>query len=115
MRKSMMQLPGMTMALIVGVAAAAPPALAHGYCHWRHPRHVAAAFAHTHWAHARWAYNGWGPGVGFEPVTGVTVFHPPAYNHPYYYGGGPYGICGSTRPILDASGNIVGWQAVYIC
>ncbi len=115
MRKSMMQLAMMTMALISGVAAAAPPALAHGYCHWRHHRHVAAAFPHAHWTPPHWAYNGWGPGVGFEPVTGVVGAYLPIYNHPYYYGGGPYGNCEGYRLVLDAHGNVLGRQAVYVC
>lgn len=118
MRKSIMQLARMTVALIVGVAATAPPALADCCCHWRHHRHVAAVITHAHWAHPRWAYtgwSGWGPGVGFEAMTGVSVDRPSVYNHPYYYGGGPYGNCGSGRPVLDAGGHILRWQAVYIC
>jgi hypothetical protein len=116
MRKSMMQLGAMTMALMVGVAAAAPPALADCYCrHWRRHHHVVAAYPAAHWAHPRWAFDGWGPGVGFEAMTGVSVDRPAIYNHPYYYGGGPYGNCGSSRPLLDAAGAVVGWQAVYIC
>ncbi len=116
MRKTMMQLATMTMTLIVGVAAAAPPALADCCCHWRHVRHVAAAYVHPHRArHYWWSNDGWGPGVGFEAMTGVSVDHPPVYNHPYYYGGGPYGNCGSTRPVRDAGGRILGWQTVYVC
>jgi hypothetical protein len=119
MRKLIMQLATMTMALAVGVAAAAPPAFADCCCHWRHHRHVAATVVHARWAaHPRWAYNiwnGWGPGVGFEAMTGIVVDHPPVYNHPYYYGGGPYGNCGVRRPVQDAGGHFLGWQGVYTC
>ncbi len=118
MRKSIMQLAKMTMVLIVGVAAAAPPAFANCCCHWRHHHHVAAAAPHAHWAaRPRWAlaFSGWGPGVGFERSNGVSVDRVATYNHPYYYGGGPYGNCGSARPVLDAGGLVVGWQRVYVC
>jgi len=115
MHKSIMRLGQMTLALFVGVSAAASPALANCCCHWRH--HHVAAIVHAHWAHPRlaWGTYGWGPGVGFEAYTGVSVDRVAIYNHPYYYGGGPYGNCGSGRPVLDARGLAVGWQRVYVC
>jgi hypothetical protein len=116
MRKSMMKLATMTMALIVGVAAAAPPALANCYCPRPYHCHVAMAYVHPHRTHhSWWANDGWGPGVGFEAMTGIYLDHPATYNHPYYYGGGPYGNCQNKRAVVDARGNFLGWQAVYTC
>ena len=116
MHKSMKQVGATTIALMFGFAAAAPPALAHGVCaHWRHHHRVASSWTYAGWDHARWAFRGWGPGVGFEALTGVVDAHLPIYNHPYYYGGGPYGNCGGFRLVLDAQGNFLGRQTVYVC
>ncbi|MGO8799374.1 MAG: hypothetical protein ACLQE9_07460 [Roseiarcus sp.] len=116
MHKSMMQIGYATLALIFGLAAAAPPALAGCVCHpWRHTHRVAAHWTHVGWGHARWAYHGWGPGVGFYALTGVAVDQPAVYNHPYYYGGGPYGNCSGYRVLYDAQGNLLGRQTVYVC
>lgn len=118
MHKSMTQFSYATMALLFGLAAAAPPAFAGGACYpalRHHHHHMAARWAHPGWRHALWANNGWGPGVGFYALTGVAVDHPAAFNHPYYYGGGPYGSCGGARLVYDARGDILGRQAVYIC
>src|ERR1700722_865810 len=105
MQKLMMRINAMTLALVFGVVAAAPPALANEACScWRHP-----GFGHPHWV-----YQGWGPGIGFGALTAVTDDRPPVYNHPYYYGGGPYGNCNGYRPVYDRWGN-VSEQSVYIC
>jgi hypothetical protein len=116
MSRSMKSISYATIATIFGFAAAAPPASAGCVCHhWRVHRHVAARWTHTGWDHARWAFSGWGPGVGFYALTGVAVDHPPVYNHPYYYGGGPYGNCSGYRLIYDRQGDLLGRQIVYVC
>lgn len=124
MRKSIMQIASVTLAMVFGVAAAAPPALAgetcvcarhHAVSAWRPHRTVAVWRRHHHWTHSYWAHRGWGPGIGFAALTGVGEDHPAMYNHPYYYGGGPYGNCESFRVIYDTHGNILGRQGVYIC
>jgi hypothetical protein len=115
MQKFMMRINAMTLALVFGVVAAAPPALANEACScWRHHRHVAYHWRHPGFGHPHWVYQGWGPGIGFGARTAVTDDRPPVYNHPYYYGGGPYGNCNGYRPVYDRWGN-VSEQSVYIC
>jgi hypothetical protein len=121
MHKSMMQISYVTTALAFAIAAAAPPALANEVCScWRPHHHVAsvwrrAHYGQAHWGHAHWAHRGWGPGIGFYALTGVANDHPLIYNHPYYYGGGPYGNCTGTHLVYDERGNVLGRQSVYIC
>src|ERR1700685_288260 len=89
MQKLMMRINAMTLALVFGVVAAAPPALANEACScWRHHRHVAYHWRHPGFGHPHWVYQGWGPGIGFGALTAVTDDRPPVYNHPYYYGWG---------------------------
>jgi hypothetical protein len=115
MPKLMMQISAMLLALVFAIAAAAPPALADEACGcWRHHHHVASHWRHPAFEHAHWAYQGWGPGIGFGALTNVTDDNPPTYNHPYYYGGGPYGNCTGYRSVYDEWGT-VGRQSVYIC
>ena len=115
MQKLMMQINAMTLALVFGIAAAAPPALASEPCTcWRHHHHVASHWRHQGSQHRHWVFEGWGPGIGFGSLTAVTDDRLPIYNHPYYYGGGPYGNCNGYRPVYDRQGH-VGEQSVYIC
>lgn len=116
MLKSMMKTGYATLALATGIAAAAPPAAASCVCrHWRVHHHVATRWVHPGWRVAHLGLTGWGPGVGFAALTGVVVDTPPVYNHPYYYGGGPYGNCSRHRLVTDPQGDILGRQDVYIC
>ena len=116
MHKSMMKMIYAAMALILGLAVAAPPALACCVCQpWRHHHRVASHWIHRGWDHAYLGNSGWGPGVGFYALTGVEVDHPPVYNHPYYYGGGPYGNCSGHRLVYDQRGDVLGRQKVYVC
>jgi hypothetical protein len=111
MLKSMMQICTMTTTLVFGLGAIAPPALANEGCGcWRHHHHHVV----SSWRHPHWAYRGWGPGVGFGALTGVTDDHLALYNHPYYYGGGPYGNCTGYRLVVDEWG-VASEQSVYIC
>ena len=115
MQKLMTQINAATLALVFGIAAAAPPALAGEVCScWRHHRHVASHWRRPVAHHAYYVYQGWGPGIGFGSLTQVTDDRTPMYNHPYYYGGGPYGNCNGYRPLYDRQGYI-GEQSVYIC
>lgn len=121
MYKPMIQFTYATMALVFGIAAATPPAVAHEVCGCWHPHHHIASVwrrtiaAHPVLPHPVWTYRGWGPGVGFEALTGVRNDHVAVYNHPYYYGGGPYGNCMGSHLVFDQWGNVFGLQAVYIC